>query len=678
MKTKFVDITLVLKALMLTVAIGIFFNAKAWDDNRPQLLRGSAVSDVQAPLENPDLKGLRTYVDDWVKKARVQYNLPGVAVTIVKDGEVVLLKGYGFADVQNQIKVNPSKTLFRIGSITKTMTALAVMQLVEQGKLSIDTDINEYLNEFKIPNTFEAPITIRALLSHRAGFEEADAGNLFVENASEMLSAERYLATHMPKRIWPPGVNVSYSNYGFALLGYLVELQSGMDLATYMEQHLFSVLGMQNTTLREPVNANATSIAMKPKLQQQLATGYFRDRKGNNIPKPFEFIGHVSGAGAISATAHDMALYMSALLSENNQLVQPVTQKTMTRRLYDDRALATGIAHGMFDGWLKGYELRAHSGATHTFSANMMMFPEAQLGIFVSTNMSGSGAHFVEALPTAIFNKYYRNKPLSQTTPPQLSQASQVNIYTQVLKQQVSQPNLEDYTGTFLSTRRSYTQLEKLAALDSAAEVAIDDQNRLVMMIAGDKVKLKHLEADVFQAGSRGAPIFYFYRDGTGKVNRFSASMWSGDYERVSFLQSPLFFNLALAISSLLSISILLLCFVRSRRSKILSVVEKSACYTAGMILVAALGFMLMNTGVVLDEYKFHASFPTIEVKALVYLVLVIVLATGVNVLSIPFMLRMRDLHWFYKVHLMVFTLSCLSFVYAFWVWNAVGFNYFG
>ncbi|ATD09566.1 serine hydrolase domain-containing protein [Pseudoalteromonas piscicida] len=678
MKTKFVDIALVLRALMLTVAIGVFFNAKAWGDNSPQLLRDSAVSDVQAPLENPDLKGLRTYVDDWVKKARGQYNLPGVAVTIVKDGEIVLLKGYGFADVYSQAMAKPNKTLFRIGSITKTMTALAVMQLVEQGKLSIDTDINEYLSEFKIPDTFKAPITIRALLSHRAGFEEADAGNLFVENASEMLSTERYLATHMPKRIWPPGVNVSYSNYGFALLGYLVELQSGMDLATYMEQHIFSVLGMQNTTLREPVKTSAALTAMKPELQQQLATGYFRDRQGNNIAKPFEFIGHVGGAGAISATAHDMALYMSALMGDNNLFVQPTTQKTMIHRLYDDRPLATGIAHGMFNGKLKGYEQRYHSGATQTFAANMVIFPEVQLGIFVSTNVMGSGAHFVEALPTAILNKFYRNKPINLVKPSQLSTSSQANIYTQVLKQQVSQPNLEDYTGTFLSTRRSYTQLEKLAALDAAAEIAIDDQNRLVMMVAGNKIKLKHLEADVFQAGARDAPIFYFYRDGTGTVNRFSASMWSGDYERVSFLQSPLFFNLALAISSLLSLSTLLFSFVRARKSKRLDQLEKLACFSSSMILAAVLGFILMNAGIVFDEYQFHASFPTVEVKLLLSLVIAIVLTTFLKVLSLPIMLRMSDLYWFYKIHYVIFTLSCLSFIYAFWIWNAVGFNYFG
>ncbi|MCO7200214.1 serine hydrolase domain-containing protein [Pseudoalteromonas sp. OANN1] len=677
MKTKFVDIALVLRALMLTVAIGVFFNAKAWGNYSPQLLRDSAVSDVQAPLENPDLKGLRTYVDDWVKKAMVQYNLPGVAVTIVKDGEVVLLKGYGFADVYSQAMVKPNKTLFRIGSITKTMTALAVMQLVEQGKLSIDTDINEYLSGFKIPDTFKAPITIRALLSHRAGFEEADAGNLFVESASEMLSTERYLATHMPKRIWPPGVNVSYSNYGFALLGYLVELQSGMDLATYMEQHIFSVLGMQNTTLREPVKTSAALTAMKPELQQQLATGYFRDRQGNNIAKPFEFIGHVGGAGAISATAHDMALYMSALMGDNNLFVQPTTQKTMIHRLYDDRPLATGIAHGMFDGKLKGYEQRYHSGATQTFAANMVIFPEVQLGIFVSTNVMGIGAHFVEALPTAILNKFYRNKPINLVKPSQLSTSSQANIYTQVLKQQVSQPNLEDYTGTFLSTRRSYTQLEKLAALDAAAEIAIDDQNRLVMMVAGNKIKLKHLEADVFQAGARDAPIFYFYRDGTGTVNRFSASMWSGDYERVSFLQSPLFFNLALAISSLLSLSTLLFSFVRARKSKRLDQLEKLACFSSSMILAAVLGFILMNAGIVFDEYQFHASFPTVEVKLLLSLVIAIVLTTFLKVLSLPIMLRMSDLYWFYKIHYVIFTLSCLSFIYAFWIWNAVGFNYF-
>ncbi|RRS08505.1 class A beta-lactamase-related serine hydrolase [Pseudoalteromonas sp. J010] len=678
MEAKIVDGLFVLKVFVFTLAMSIFFSAQAQAQaTKPHsVVDGNEISDVKRGRTNEDFEGLRTYVDDWVDKAMVQHNLPGVAVSIVKDGEVILLKGYGFANVASQTKVDPNTTLFRIGSITKTMTALAVMQLVEQGKLSLDTDINEYLSEFKIPDTF-APITIRALLSHRAGFEEADAGHLFVENPSQIISTEQYLATYMPKRVWPPGVNVSYSNYGFALLGYLVELQSGMDLATYMEQHIFSKLGMENTTLREPVNARAAFTAMKSDLQQQLAAGYFKDRKGNNTAKSFEFIGHAGGAGAVSTTANDMARYMSVLMNDNNLLVQPVTQKAMSYRLYDDRPLATGIAHGMFDGKLRGYKVRYHSGATHTFAANMVMFPEIQLGIFISTNVSGSGGHVVETLPTAILNKYYRNKPTNQTKVSRSSPPLQTNIYAQVLKQQVNQPNLEDYTGTFLSTRRSYTQLEKLAALDASVSVTIEEQQRLVMIVAGGKIKLKHLEGDTFQAESQNTPTFYFYRDDTGNIARFSASMWSGDYERVGFLESPLYFNLVLAIASLLSLLTLLLCIVRVRQGKRLVTFEKLACCSSTMIIVATVGFTLMNVGIVYDEYKFHINFPTIEVKILLSLVLAIVLTTFMKVIKLPLMVSMNNLHWLFKIHYVMCALSYLSVIHAFWVWNAVGFNYF-
>jgi len=666
MKARASDFVLILKSLFLILVIGIFVNQKVFANNSRQIIHDNEKAKTQKPLQRQDLIGVEAFVDYLVKKGIEQHNLPGVTVSIVKEGKIVLLKGYGFADLNSQVKVSPNETMFRIGSITKTMTAIAVMQLVEQGKLAIDADISEYLSGFEIPKIFNEPITIRSLLSHRAGFEEDDAGNLFVENPSKVFSAEEYLATHIPKRIWSPGLNVSYSNYGFGLLGYLVELKSGMDLATYIEQNIFSTLGMQNTILREPIENNKAFIPMKAALKQQLATGYFRDGKGNNVEKPFEFIGHIAGAGAVSSTAHDMALYMISLMSDNSRLVNPLTSKEMKQRLYNDRPLATGIAYGMFDGKFKGYKQFYHEGGTPTFLSNMVIFPEIHLGIFVSTNVVGSGSHLVETLPNSILNKYYRTKP---TKP---------NINSKLFAEQIGQRSLEDYTGTWLSTRRSYSQLEKLSALNKSVSISNDKQGGIVMTNSGNKLKLKRLKANVFQGESGDAPVFYFYQDDLGNIDRFSASMWSGDFERVSFLQSPFFFYLALALSSLFSLSTLLLSFIRNRKSKRLSVFEKLACYSAGMVLTVVLGFTFMNSGLVFDDYDFNLNFPRIDVKLLLCLVIAIVLTTLAKVAGHPFIWRLSDLRLYYKIHYLVFTISCLNFLYVFWLWNAIGFNYFG
>ncbi|KAF7764955.1 hypothetical protein PCIT_b1066 [Pseudoalteromonas citrea] len=624
-----------------------------------------------------ELKGLQKYVDYLINTEIARHNLPGVAVSIVKDDKIILLKGYGFADLNNQIKVDPNDTLFRIASITKTMTAIAVMQLVEQGKLEIDADINDYLSAFKIPNTFNEPITIGALLSHRAGFEQADAGNLFVQNPLEVLSTEQYLATHMPQRIWPPGHLVSYSNYGFALLGYLVELQSGMNLATYMDHAIFSPLGMSYTTLREPIKNNTASTSMPSVLENHLATGYFRNTKGQNIAKPFEFTGHIAGAGAASSTAHNMALYMRTLLKNSSLLVNLDTHEQMKQRLYSDRPLATGITHGMFNDTFKGYQQHHHAGGTYTFSSNMVMFPELQLGVFISTNAVEPQSHLVTSLATAIVNKYYRHQPAKPTAGLKAEKQAQPHSYSQFLSGQITQRHLADYTGTYLTTRRSYTQLEKLSALNGPATISINQQGELVMTNSGHQLRLKRLKENIFQGKSKAAPAFYFYHDDSGNIDRFSASMYSGDYERVSFLQSPLCFYLALALASLLSMSTLLLSAIRHFKSNTLSRAELLACYSAGMILAAVLGFVFMNVTLAVDDYDFLINFPTIEVKLLLSLLIVIVLTTLAKVFCLALVSRLRCLPLLYKVHFWLFTLSCLSFIYVFWIWNAIGFNYF-
>ncbi|AOT08678.1 serine hydrolase domain-containing protein [Pseudoalteromonas luteoviolacea] len=658
----------IVAALFVFLVAGLFISKSVHASAIAELNRENMA--VHESASHAELKGLEQYVDSLIERGMAQHTIPGVTISIVKNDEIALLKGYGLSDVSSQKKVNPHATLFRIGSITKTMTAIAVMQLVEQGKLALDVDVNDYLSEFKIPNTFEGPITIAALLSHRSGFEEADAGNLLSGQPEEVLSTSQYLATYMPSRIWPVGYNMSYSNYGFGLLGYLVELKSGLDLATYMEQNIFSPLGMQNTTLREPLGSELTS--MQSALQAHLATGYFKGAAGRNLAKPFEFIGHIGGAGAVSATAENMALYMRSLMRGRSGLISSHTDSKMKQRLYDDRALATGVVHGMFEGSIRGYKYYHHSGATLTFSANMVIFPEIQLGIFIASNMVGGAAQLADFLPKAILHKYYKDLPMQLNEPPQLG------AYNQFMTVPVVKRKLEEYTGSWLSTRRSYTQLEKVSALDSSVIISLDTQGRLIMRRLGSNAKfaLKRLKENVFQAQSDQGSIFYFYPDSKGQIARFSASMWSGDYEKVSLPQSPFFFYFVLVLASLLSLSTLLLASIRRSRVKSHNLFEKVTSIVAGMLLLAVTGFIFMNSGLVLDEYNFLLNFPTLEVKLLLCFVLVIALITLIKVVGLAFIWRQKELGMLYKCHYSIFTLSCLSFLYVFWVWNAIGFNY--
>src|SRR5437016_12560259 len=186
------------------------------------------------PSAAPELTkaDFETFLDALIPSQLQNRNIAGAVVSVVKDGQVLFAKGYGYADFSAKKPVLANQTLFRPGSISKLFTAIAVMQLVEQGKLDLDRDVSEYI-DFAIPKTYPEPVTLRRLLTHTAGFEER-LKNLFVPSVREMRPIRDYLIEAMPARVFPPGQVPSYSNYGLTLAGFIVERVSGESFEKYI------------------------------------------------------------------------------------------------------------------------------------------------------------------------------------------------------------------------------------------------------------------------------------------------------------------------------------------------------------------------------------------------------------------------------------------------------------
>src|SRR5262249_2060812 len=210
----------------------------------PPPAKAAATPPPTAPAPALTKEDFETFLDALIPSQLQNRNIAGAVVSVVKDGQVLFQKGYGYADFEGKKPVLAEQTLFRPGSISKLFTATAVMQLVEQGKLDLDRDVNEYL-DFAIPKTYPEPVTIRRLLTHTAGFEET-LKNLFVARADDMKALRTYLVTQMPARIFPPGKVVSYSNYGFSLAGYIIERASGEKFERYIDNHILKPLRMNN------------------------------------------------------------------------------------------------------------------------------------------------------------------------------------------------------------------------------------------------------------------------------------------------------------------------------------------------------------------------------------------------------------------------------------------------
>ena len=247
---------------------------------------------------------VEAFFDGVMAEQLESYHIPGATVAVVADGELLFAKGYGYADLATHRSIVADRTLFRLASVSKLFTWTAVMQLVEKGKLDLDADVNEYLTDFKIPPAFGKPITLANLMTHTSGFEDTPT-DVYANRAKDLKPLATYIKRDVPARIYPPGEVPAYSNYGAALAGYIVERVAGVPFERYVEENIFEPLGMERSTLREPLPGA---------LEADVAVGYeFAD--GVFERQDFEWLQQYPAA-SLSATATDMARFMAAHLED--------------------------------------------------------------------------------------------------------------------------------------------------------------------------------------------------------------------------------------------------------------------------------------------------------------------------------------------------------------------------
>src|SRR5215211_6632351 len=238
-------------------------------------------SQQQGPTDPAELEA---FLDKLLGKEMERHHIAGAAVSVVKDGKLFFAKGYGYADLENGIPVDPERTIFRIGSVGKLFTWTAVMQLAEQGKLDLDADINTYL-DFRIPDTYPQPITLKHLMTHTAGFEDRYYERL-AKDPNDLLPPREWLISHMPARVRPPGDIAAYSSYGTALAGYIVARVSGKPYDQYVQEHILNPLGMVHTTARSYTTARSS---MSPDIRAHTSVGYvYKDGAFQEFPDTSE------------------------------------------------------------------------------------------------------------------------------------------------------------------------------------------------------------------------------------------------------------------------------------------------------------------------------------------------------------------------------------------------------
>lgn len=345
---------------------------------KPRLSPVSVPHAAGAPAHTLDATDVNAWLDGYVPYALKSGDIAGAVVVVVKDGQVLTERGYGYADVKAKTPVDPKTTMFRPGSVSKLYTWTAVMQLVEAGKLNLDADVNQYL-DFKIPPYQGKPITLRNLMTHTAGFEET-LKHLLPKDPKRLYTLEGIMKAWTPTRLYPPGQVPAYSNYGAALAGYIVQRVSGEPFADYINHHIFQPLGMEHATFVQP---------LPKQFEPFMAKGYMR---ASEEPKSYELV-NAAPAGSSAISGDDMAKFMLAHLNNGSyggaQILKPETAKLMHTMQDQPTPPFPGMALGFYRDDRNGHEVIAHGGDTVVFHSDMNLFINDGVGLYISMNSIG-------------------------------------------------------------------------------------------------------------------------------------------------------------------------------------------------------------------------------------------------------------------------------------------------
>ncbi len=415
----------------------------------PAVMAGST---ADSPVVTHELSAadVDAWLDGYLPFALAQADIAGAVVVVVKDGQVLTQRGYGYADVAARRRIDPATTMFRPGSISKLFTWTAVMQLVEEGKVDLDADVNRYL-DFNIPPFDGKPITMRNIMTHTPGFEAALKHLIVFEGSGPLPSLGDALKQRLPKRVFAPGGTGAYSNYAVGLAGYIVERVSRMPFEDYVERKVFAPLNMTHATFRQPLPASLAPFMSK---------GY---RLGSLDPEPYEFV-TLPPAGSAAVSAADMAKFMIAHLDQGAGLMQPAT----ARMMHDPAQIAVPgvdrMALGFIEQRVNGLEAIGHGGDAINFHSDLWLLPARHVGFFMSMNSAGIGraTHEIRLALLQQFGERYF---------PEAGPAPRIELGT-------AKEHAKILTGSYIASNGSFSNFVDVTNFLGQATIDLDKDGR--------------------------------------------------------------------------------------------------------------------------------------------------------------------------------------------------------
>lgn len=458
---------------------------------------------AQAAMAQAPLERLQHLSDSLIQKGLTDKQIPGIALVIVK-GDSIHISARGLANVERQLPADTT-TLFQLGSVGKLFTAIAVLQQVEVGTLSLTEDVNSYLSDFKVRPPGR-PLTLFDLLTHTPGLNDRIIGYM-ARSEKDVTSLSDHLSVYFPTSFQPPGEEINYSNYGYALAGHLVERVTGLTFADYVQQRILKPLGMNSTTYVLP-DDYAT--------RDTYASGY-RTRDSFEFVKSFPR--HATPAGSILSTAPDMAKLLREFISPTGRILRDSSMAKLQQRQFSNHKKLMGYTLGMEEQHILGNQGIGKGGSVPGFLSAFVLFPQQQLGMFVSSNTQTD--NFLEGFNRALLQAALpnRSEPFPKDEP----------------------VNLKTFAGVYRLERYNHESVEDLFALyQGKLELSVSDEGDLVAYQNGAWQHYQPVEPLLFQNKNVPEQYLAFKTDDSGRVTRlFTNINIAGFYVPGSFSPVP-------------------------------------------------------------------------------------------------------------------------------------------
>jgi len=615
--------------------------------------QGAEIEDLDSVDFNPVV--IEAFIDGYAKQSMLkEQSLAGV-IAIVHRGELMINKGYGYQSLEPRTVVEANKTVFRLASISKMFTWVAVMQQVERGTLDLDEDVNKYLTTFQIEDTWPGqPVTLRHIMTHTAGFEASSIWHMVASRPDELMPLAQFMKKLQPYRINPPGTEVAYSNYATALAGLIVSNVSGQKYDEYIQQNIFDVLGMESSSFDEPLPEELTANVVDT----------YKIKSADIVASPPNNVSNMAPAAGLVGTSADMIIFAQAILNRGEyggkRILSPASVDQMLSTQYRHDARITGAGLGFLETQANGNLLYGHGADMPSFHSELIIDKANDLAYFVS--FAGGGAASLRTnFKPAFYNKFFP-KPEELPVVP-------VDFADRGAK----------YAGTYKSWRSNFTTLQKVLVLLKGYNVSLASDNSLI--IAGRKYA--EIGNNLFKAiepfKTGGLPeVIAFQENAAGEITGFVAEdlSYMSTY-KAAWYENKIFNGFVFVLSFLIFIGTFLRGCYQRKAYKALSGPNKSARRSAlivsniNLATIVGLVFVIITTSSQIGLHLPMMFKAWLVLPMLVCALTIYQMLKTIHVWSRSLLGGIAE-----RIRFTFVTLAAVFMCWFYWFWNLLGYHY--